>query len=210
MTVDWGLYLVTDPGMSDRRVVDVVADAVAGGVSVVQLRDKVSSDEELEATAREVLDVVGPQVPLFINDRVEVARRVGCHLHLGQDDMPLARARKILGPEPMIGLSIGSHAEFDRLLGCAPPFPSVVGIGPVFDTSTKADAPAGLGLPLATELASRAQEVGIPAVAIGGIQEANAGGFSGSSWDGICVVSAIMAAPDPRTAAHQLREASTL
>ena len=86
MSIDWTLYLITDPELAGGRdkVIPIVQEAVRGGATVVQLRDKEASDEEVEATARDLLEVLG-DVPLFINDRVEVAAKVGCHLHIGQD-----------------------------------------------------------------------------------------------------------------------------
>ena len=98
MSIDWTLYLVTDPDLAGGRdnVVPIVQEAVRGGVTVVQLRDKEASDEQIERTARELLGVLG-DVPLFINDRVEVAAKLGCHLHIGQDDMAFREAREKLG-----------------------------------------------------------------------------------------------------------------
>ena len=86
--VGWSLYLVTDPvlGGGPDRVVDIATRAVAGGATVVQLRDKHATDAEVEATAVALLDAV--DVPVFLNDRVEAARRLGCHLHIGQTDIP--------------------------------------------------------------------------------------------------------------------------
>ena len=112
MAIDWTLYLVTDPDLAGGRdnVVPTVQEAVRGGVTVVQLRDKEASDEQIERTARELLDVLG-DVPLFINDRVEVAAKLGCHLHIGQDDMAFREAREKLGKGQLIGLSIGSNEE---------------------------------------------------------------------------------------------------
>lgn len=205
--VDWSLYLVTDPelGGGPDRVVDIVTRAVAGGVTVVQLRDKHATDAEIEATALALLDAV--DVPVFLNDRVEVARRLGCHLHIGQTDMPYEQARALLAEEQMIGLSVGSDAELDAVLALEGRRPDVIGIGPAFDTTTKANAPAGRGVDRIDALATRARAAGLSSVAIGGITAARAGMFTDTAVDGICVVSAIMAAANPAAAARDLKEA---
>lgn len=206
MAIDWSLYLVTDPDLAGGRenVVRIVKEAVRGGVSVVQLRDKEASDEQIEHTARELLAVLG-DVPLFINDRVEVAAKLGCHLHIGQGDMAFREARGMLADHQLIGLSIGSHAELAAISDDARP--DVIGIGPVYSTNTKKNAPAGMGPDAAAALAHAAQERGIDSVAIGGIKDHNAQELAGSDFAGICVVSDIMAAADPAAAAARLKEA---
>lgn len=206
---DWSLYLVTDPvlGGGRDRVVDIVARAVAGGVTVVQLRDKHATDAEFTATAQALLNVLG-DVPLFLNDRVEIARDLGTHLHIGQGDLPYPQARKLLAPEQMIGLSVGSEAELDAVLATTRTGrpPDVLGIGPVRDTATKADAPAGLGIPRVSALASRARAAGIASVAIGGVDASIAPDLARTDLAGLCVVSAVMAAADPAAAARELKE----
>ena len=206
MAIDWSLYLVTDPDLAGGRenVVRIVKEAVRGGVSVVQLRDKEASDEQIEHTARELLAVLG-NVPLFINDRVEVAAKLGCHLHIGQNDMAFREAREMLTNDQLIGLSIGSHSELAAISDDARP--DVIGIGPVHSTATKKNAPAGMGPAAAADLAHAARERGIDSVAIGGIKDHNAHELVGSDFAGICVVSDIMAAADPAAAAARLKEA---
>ncbi|MDK8475432.1 MULTISPECIES: thiamine phosphate synthase [unclassified Corynebacterium] len=206
MSIDWTLYLITDPELAGGRdkVVPIVQEAVRGGATVVQLRDKEASDEEVEATARDLLEVLG-DVPLFINDRVEVAAKVGCHLHIGQNDMDLHQARELLGPDKLIGLSVGTREELDAI--DPQDAPDVIGIGPVHSTATKKNAPAGIGAEAARRLATAARERGIESVAIGGIKAHNAHELSASDFAGICVVSDIMAADDPAAAAHNLKEA---
>lgn len=206
MSIDWSLYLVTDPDLAGGRdnVVPIVREALRGGVTVVQLRDKEASDEQIERTARELLAVLG-DVPLFINDRVEVAAKLGCHLHIGQDDMAFREARQRLGEGQLIGLSIGSQAELAAISDDTRP--DVIGIGPVYSTATKRNAPAGMGPAKATALARTARERGIDSVAIGGIKAHNAHELTGTDFSGICVVSDIMAAEDAAAAAAQLKEA---
>ena len=206
MAIDWTLYLVTDPHLAGRRdnVVGIVQEAIRGGVTVVQLRDKEASDEQIESTARELLAVLG-DVPLFINDRVEVAAKLGCHLHIGQDDMTFRVARDKLGDDQLIGLSVGSQEELEAIADDARP--DIIGIGPVHSTDTKKDAPAGMGPDAAKALAHAARRRGISSVAIGGIKTHNAHELAGDDFSGICVVSDIMAAQDPAAAAAQLKEA---
>lgn len=206
MSIDWSLYLVTDPDLAGGRdsVVPIVREALRGGVTVVQLRDKEASDEQIERTARELLAVLG-DVPLFINDRVEVAAKLGCHLHIGQDDMAFREARQRLGEGQLIGLSIGSQAELAAIADDARP--DVIGIGPVHSTATKRNAPVGMGPAKAAALARTARERGIDSVAIGGIKAHNAHELTGTDFSGICVVSDIMAAEAPAAAAAQLKEA---
>ena len=206
MSIDWSLYLVTDPELGGGRdhVVDIVKRAVAGGVGVVQLRDKEGSDAQVEATARELLQILGDDIPLFIDDRVSVAAKLGCHLHIGQEDLSLAQARAALRPGQLIGLSVGNDAELDAISEDLKP--DVIGIGPVFDTTTKKNAPAGLGVAESNRLATRARQRDIACVAIGGINNDNVDLLTGSDFAGVCVVSAIMAAPNPEAAARTLKE----
>lgn len=206
MSIDWTLYLITDPDLAGGRdkVVPIVQEAIRGGATVVQLRDKQASDEAVETTARKLMEVLG-DIPLFINDRVEVAAKVGCHLHIGQSDMDFHSARALLGPDKLIGLSVGTAQQLDAV--DPHEAPDVIGIGPVYSTATKKNAPAGIGAEAARRLATAARERGIESVAIGGIKAHNAYEFSGSDFAGICVVSEIMAADDPAAAAHQLKEA---
>lgn len=199
MTVDWTLYLVTDPVIGGGDVVGIVRQAVAGGVSVVQLRDKHASDDEFRRTTEELLGVLDG-VPLFLNDRVHIAAEFGTHLHIGQDDLAYEEARSLLQEDQLIGLSVGSPAELDAVLAHPGRRPDVLGLGPVYSTSTKQDAPPGLGAEAVADLAARAEPMAT--VAIGGVNLTNARHIHGV--DGICVVSAIMGAADPASAAHAL------
>ncbi|WJY89714.1 thiamine phosphate synthase [Corynebacterium confusum] len=204
--IDWSLYLVTDPGLAGGRdnVADIAVAACRGGATVVQLRDKDASDAELLLYARRLQEQLG-KVPLFINDRVELAAELGCHLHVGQDDHSVAEARALLADDALVGLSVGSEEELDAALSATGAArPDVLGIGPVFSTATKANAPAGIGVEAAARLAGRAAAAGMPAVAIGGLKAHNVAELKGSAFAGVCVVSAIMAAEDPASAASEL------
>ncbi|WBL19921.1 thiamine phosphate synthase [Citricoccus sp. NR2] len=223
--IDWSLYHVTDTGYSGgpARVPEVAAAAVAGGATVIQVRDKTLDDDALIQLVRacrvRIVEEVGvarfEQVPLFVNDRLEVARVTGCHLHVGQSDDSVARARGVLGEKVLIGLSTSSAAEVDsaaRAEGDARP--DVIGIGPVWVTATKPDAAEPLGIDgLRDRLRVRdaacsqhPEAPALPAVAIGGIDRERARSVAATGVDGICVVSAIASAPSPRVAAARLRE----
>ena len=205
--LDPALYLVTDTALSrPRTVADVVRAAVAGGVTAVQVRDKVASRRELYELTLAVRDALAdaPGVALFVNDAVDVALLAGVDgVHIGQDDLPPAEVRALLGPDRLLGLSAGTPAEMAATLALPPGTVDVVGIGPVWATPTKPDAGTGLGPEGVAALAAQARAAGLRSVAIGGIDAARAASVTGV--DGVCVVSAICAAPDPEAAARQLR-----
>lgn len=209
MSVDYSLYLVTDSAQAGGvdRVPAVVAEAIAGGVTVVQVRDKLIDDKTFTRLLLAVDEIARPAgVPVFVNDRVHLAARHGFHVHIGQADGSVAQAREALGPDLLIGLSAGTEAEVDAAVS-SETRPDLLGIGPVFPTSTKLDAGPALGIERLDRLATRAAEHGIPAVGIGGITAGSINGVRSTSAVGACVVSAIMTADDPKAAARELREA---
>ncbi|SEP13547.1 thiamine phosphate synthase [Trujillonella endophytica] len=199
------LYLVTDTALSRPRTVpDVVRAAVAGGVTAVQVRDKDASRRELYELTLAVRAVLPPGVALFVNDAVDVALLAGADgVHVGQDDLPPAEVRALIGPDRLLGLSAGSPAEMAAALALPPGTVDVVGIGPVWSTATKPDAGAALGPAGVAALGARARAAGLVSVAIGGIDAGNAAALG--AVDGVCVVSAICAAADPAAAARGLR-----
>lgn len=220
-TVDLRLYHVTDPELSGGidAVPAVVLAAVRGGAGMIQLRDKHASDAELTALVEECRRVLreglGPQaaqIPLVVDDRLAVAERTRCHLHVGQGDVPVSRAREVLGDDLMIGLSAGTPDQVREAL--ADGSADVLGIGPIRATDTKTDAAAPLGLEGLTacldpwNAARRAVEGSaqdLPrTVAIGGIDAALAPQLAATGVDGICVVSRIAAATNPERAAAEL------
>lgn len=213
LQVDWSLYLATDPDLAGGpdKVAGIAEEAVAGGVSVVQLRDKQATEVEFAERALQIRTTLAnyPQVPIFVNDRFECAQKYGFHLHIGQQDMPYVQARKALPVEQMIGISIENMQQLDVLLAqCAAEnlaLPDVIGIGPVWDTPTKADAAKALGVSGTMAIAQRAQAYGIASVAIGGINQQTAFSITDTGISGLCVVSAIMCAESPRLAAQNLR-----
>ena len=201
---DLSLYLVTDPAMTARRgLAATVAAAVAGGVTMVQLRDKTSPTAAVIEAGRALRTLLAPLgVPLIVNDRIEVAQAIGADgIHVGPDDPAPAAARAVLGPGALIGFSIDAPerlAEFDAAAV------DYVGLGPLFPTGTKPDAAPALG-----EAGFRAlrRRLPCPVVAIGGIDAANAARAIAAGADGVAVVSAICAASDPGAAARALRAA---
>ncbi|MHA1152777.1 MAG: thiamine phosphate synthase [Alphaproteobacteria bacterium] len=201
---DLTLYLVVGSDVTRGRPLDeVVAAAVRGGATLVQLREKTFSDAELVEAARALKGRLAPLgVPLIVNDRVEAAKAAGADgVHLGQDDLDAARARAILGPAGLIGGSAGTPEEAARIdKGLA----DYVGIGTVYATATKPDAGLPIGIAGLTALAAALAP--LPVVAIGGIGATNAAPVMASSAaDGIAVVSAICGAQDPEAAARTLR-----
>ena len=193
------LYLVCDSTPGGRALATVLTAAAAGGVDVVQLREKDLDDEALLArarAARTLCDELG--LLLIVNDRPEVALRAGADgVHLGQDDEPVGAARERLGPELLIGLSTHSPAQID-----AAGEVDYIGVGPVHATPTKPGRPA-VGLALVRHAADHAR---VPFFAIGGIDADNAGAVIAAGARRIAVVRAIAGAPDPRAAAQHLRD----
>lgn len=199
-TLDLSLYLVVGPhDVAGRSLLDVVRNAVAGGVSIVQLRRKDDAMRLFTEDARALVALLRPLgVPLIVNDNVDVA--IAAHadgVHLGQSDQSPAQARRLLGLDAIIGLSVSSANEA-RLLD--PSLVDYAGIGPVFSTATKPDAGRPLGLHETRDICAL---LSVPAVAIGGVSHANAADVWTTGVRGIAVVSAICAAADPRAAAVQ-------
>ena len=195
------LYLVTDRHLcGDQGVERVVHQAVAGGVTMVQLRDDQTPSSELAALGRRLVEMLRPSaVPLIVNNRLDVAVAAGAAgVHVGQADASPAAARGRMGPDAIVGWSITAPEQL-----AAPPPDAVdyLGVGPIFATSTKADAAPPIGL---EGLATIRARTALPIVAIGGIDHANAAAAIAAGADGVAVVSALCAAVDPTAAAHEL------
>lgn len=195
-----GLHLVTDSALcGPRGVLAVVEAAVRGGVRVVQLREKTLATRAFVERARALKALLAPRgVPLIVNDRLDVALASGADgVHLGQDDLSPEDVRRWL-PHALVGLSIERAeqlAEAERL-----PV-DYYGASPVFATTTKTDTAAALGLDGLRALRARCTR---PLVAIGGIDAHNAAAVMAAGADGLAVVSALCAAPDPEAAARRL------
>ena len=195
------LCLVTDSALANgRSLAGIVAAAVNGGVTLVQLREKTASTRAFIEEAKVLKRLLAPlRVPLLINDRIDVALAAGADgAHVGQQDMPVALARQLLGPAAIIGLSI---TELGQVRDRDAELADYLGVGPIFAQSTKLDATPPLGL---DGLAEVRRATGKPIVAIGGVSAANADAVRSAGADGIAVVSAIMGADDPRAAAAAL------
>ena len=200
--IDYALYLVTDRGLSrGRATAEIVREAVAGGVTCVQLREKHGSSREFLEEAQAVQAVLrGTGVPLIINDRVDIALAVGAEgVHLGQRDLPIREARRLGLPGWLIGVSAESRED---ALRAEQEGADYIGVSPVFATPTKTDTAAPLGLAGLREIRAA---VKLPLVAIGGIHVQNAREVIRAGADGLAVVSAIVAADSPREAARALR-----
>ncbi len=196
------LYLVTDSGLSlGRSLETVVAQAVAGGVTMVQLREKKASTREFYDLAMALKRCLQPyKVPLIINDRLDIALACDAEgLHIGQSDMPYAVTRRLLGKEKIIGLSVESleDARMADKLDI-----DYIGISPVFSTPTKTDTAPALGLEGIRAIHEICHH---PSVGIGGINQQNVAAIIQAGADGVAVVSAIMSATDPAEAARELK-----
>lgn len=199
---DLSLYLVAgSEALAGRDLVAVVAAAVSGGVTLVQLREKAMASDRMVERARALKAVLAPLgIPLIINDRLEVTLAAAADgLHLGQDDMAPAEARAALGPDKILGVSAGDAEEAAI---ADPALVDYVGVGPVYPTGSKADAGEAIGL---TGLTAMRRLLSLPMVAIGGIQADRAAEVMACGVEGVAVVSAICAAADPEAAARALR-----
>ncbi|KAA1372476.1 thiamine phosphate synthase [Aeromicrobium fastidiosum] len=199
MTIDLRLYLVTDPGT--ERLDDVVAAAVSGGATCVQVRDKHATTRALTDRARALRATLPAHVAVIVDDDVEAARAVD-GVHVGTGDVPPSVARATLGPDAVIGWSINHLDQLGddtQLAAC-----DYVAVSPVWATVTKPDAtePFGLaGVRAVADLLARR----LPLVAIGGIDLDRTADVVRAGADGVAVVSAICGAADPRSAAEHLR-----
>jgi thiamine-phosphate pyrophosphorylase len=200
------LYLVCDAKPGGRELPEVIRPAIAGGVEVVQLREKQLGDEELVAVANAahaLCERLGAL--LIVNDRPLVARESGADgLHVGQDDLPVQQARELVGPDVLIGLSTHAPAEIDAAEPNAAdgtPLVDYIGVGPVHETPTKPGRPA-----VGTELvAYAAQHAKVPFFAIGGLNATNLHEVLAAGATRAVVLRAIAEAADPEAAARELR-----
>ena len=192
------LYFVVEADVPDR----LLDDAFAGGVDLLQLRDPDAGDAVQLAAAERFRNACDRHDALFVlNDRPDLALAAGADgVHVGQDDMPVADVRRLLGPDAVIGLSTHSREQFDAGLASHADYLSA---GPVWETPTKAGR-AATGLDLIRHAAARADK---PFFAIGGIDGSNVDDVVAAGATRVVVVRAIRDAPDPRAAAAELRAA---
>ena len=200
--IDYSVYLVTDRrNKTDEEFLNIIEEAIKGGTTIVQLREKTASTKEFYDLALKVKEITSRYgVPLLINDRIDIALAVGSEgVHIGQDDMPADIAREIIGEDKILGVSASTveeakKAEIDSA--------DYIGSGAVFPTATKDDADSVSK----EELKEIVDSIDIPVVAIGGITVENAHTLKGSGIAGFSVVSAIMSAEDPKEASKKLKE----
>ncbi|MBO5840508.1 MAG: thiamine phosphate synthase [Methanobrevibacter sp.] len=200
--IDYSVYLVTDRrNKTDEEFLNIIEEAIKGGTTIVQLREKTASTKEFYELALRVKKITSRYgVPLLINDRIDIALAVDSEgVHIGQDDMPADIAREIIGDDKILGVSASTvdeakKAEMDSA--------DYIGSGAVFPTATKDDADSVSK----EELKEIVDSIDIPVVAIGGITVENANTLKGSGIAGFSVVSAIMSAEDPKEASRKLKE----
>ena len=200
---DLSLYLVTDRPLSGGRdMAWIVREAAAGGVTMVQLREKECSTAEFVALARELKAALTPLgIPLIINDRIDVALAVDADgVHIGQSDMPYETARALLGKEKIIGLSVET---MDEVLAANELDVDYIGISPVYATPTKTDTLTPFGLEGIEQVMQQSRH---RCVAIGGMNRNTIGEVIARGVEGVAVVSAIVAAESPREASAELVE----
>ena len=198
---DYTLYLVTDRDLAgDRDLLDIINLSIQGGVTCVQLREKTLHTRDFVQLAKQLKSMLSSlSIPLIINDRLDIAMACKADgVHFGQSDMPIGDARRIVGRSMIIGVSAESveDAVIAEREGA-----DYIGLSPVYQTPTKTDTAPPLGLAGVTRIR---QAVKIPAVAIGGINQSNAASVIEAGADGIAVVSAIICAQDPKSAAREL------
>ncbi len=201
MKPDYSLYLVTDRmRMSTRTLGEAVEQAVIGGCTLVQLREKEIPALDFYMLALEIKKITDRYgIPLIINDRIDIAMATGAGgVHIGQRDIPADIARKVIGKDMLLGVSVGSAVEaIDAVKAGA----DYLGVGAMFPTGTKPDA----GFVSMEELGRIRKAVDIPIVVIGGISRENAMLFRPMGVDGLAVVSAVIAQPDIKASAADLK-----
>jgi thiamine-phosphate pyrophosphorylase len=200
--IDCSLYFVTDRRLSlGRRNLDIITAAVAGGVTMVQLREKEATTREFYQEGLKIREFLGEHnIPLIINDRLDIALALDAEgVHVGQDDMPVAMARRILGADKIIGASVFNAAEASEAEAAGADY---LGLSPIFVTSTKPDLTSQIGI---DGIAPVRQAVRIPLVGIGSMSARNAFDAVRAGLDGVAVVSAICSHRDPEAAARAIK-----
>jgi thiamine-phosphate pyrophosphorylase len=195
-----GLYLVTDKkALKGRDMIHAVSRSLDAGVEIIQFRDKESSDRDFFETGKKIKKLTeGKKVLFIVNDRVDMAVALGADgVHLGQDDIPVEKAREALGKNKIIGLSTHS---LEQIREAAEKGLDYVAVGPVFATPTKPGYKA-VGLEL---VAKAKKELNIPVVGIGGINESNINEVMNAGADKAAIVRAVLSADDPFEAAKKL------
>lgn len=200
---DLELYLVTNPLDSEEEFLKTIEDAIKGGVTIVQLREKTGDTGDIYKIALKVKEITDKNnVPLIINDRIDIMLAIDCAgIHIGQSDMPCDVARKIVGDDKIIGVSASNMKEAKKAQEDGADY---LGCGAVYHTDTKKDATTVTK----EELKELTDKIDIPIVAIGGIKIDNASNLANTGIAGICVVSEIMNSPNPELTSLKLLEIS--
>lgn len=201
--IDWSVYVITDQRtVGDCSLLDVIAAALKGGATVVQLREKHLTTYDMVTFGQTLHDLTqSMNVPLIVNDRVDVALAINAEgVHVGPRDMPAKIARQMIGPDRILGVSVATIAEAQQALQDGADY---VGVGDLYGTPSKPDAGSPIGLERLTEIA---QSIDIPIVGIGGVTVRNAAAVIDAGATGVAVISAVLGAPDPSNAARQLRK----
>ena len=197
--IDLSLYLVTDNSENEEKFLKTIQEAILGGVSVVQIREKTAETLEFYNLALKVKEITAKyNVPLIINDRVDVALAIDADgVHVGQSDMPCDIKRKLIGENKILGVSAATIEEAKKAEKDGADY---IGTGAIFPTATKDDAPSVTK----KDLSDIANSINIPVVAIGGITIENAKELKDTGIAGLSVVSAIMSAENPKKASEKL------
>ncbi len=197
--LDLSLYLVTDKSDDVEKFLNTIEEAIKGGVSVVQIREKTKDTLDFYNLALKVKEITTKyDVPLIINDRVDVALAIDADgVHVGQSDMPCDVTRKLVGPDKIVGISA---ATIDEAKKAEKDGADYIGTGAVFPTATKDDAPKITK----NDLKEIVDSINIPVVAIGGINHDNAGELIDTGIAGLSVVSAIMSSDNPKKSVEEL------
>ena len=197
--IDLSLYLVTDKSDDVEKFLNTIEEAIKGGVTVVQIREKTAETLDFYNLALKVKEITTKyNVPLIINDRVDVALAIDAEgVHVGQSDMPCDVTRKLIGEDKILGVSA---ATIDEAKKAEKDSADYIGTGAVFPTATKDDAPSITK----QDLKDVVDSISIPVVAIGGITLENASQLKDTGIAGLSVVSAIMSAENPKKASQNL------
>ncbi|AKB28207.1 Thiamin-phosphate pyrophosphorylase [Methanosarcina siciliae C2J] len=194
-------YLVTDSGLSKKGTLSDVREAVDAGCKIVQYREKNKSTKEMVDEASEIKRICRDRAIFLVNDRIDVALAVDADgVHIGQDDMPIEIAKKLLGPEKIIGLTVHNVEEAVKAEESGADY---IGLGSIFDTSTKKDAGKGIGPASIREVKNA---IKIPVVAIGGINKENCIPVVENGADSLVAISAVVCSDDVKRETREFIE----
>ena len=185
---------MTDSGLSNKGTLSDVKEAVEAGCKIVQYREKNRSTKEMISEAAEIKRICSDKAIFLVNDRIDVALAVDADgVHIGQDDMPIETARKLLGEDKIIGLTVHNT---DEAMEAEKKGADYVGLSPIFDTATKKDAGDGIGPEKIREIKNA---ISIPVVAIGGINKENCESVIQNGADSLVAISAVICSDDVKS-----------